>query len=178
MCGNTSSTFIVQPEISDEGVKTLCERLDGIAREARARSGCCYDDLGRRRLAYEIRNFQKGHYILLTFLDGGKVVPEVERVAAPRRLGAALPHRPGQGRRRSTSRRARPRPSSSSSLRAQRAAERAAREAEEAARLAAEAEAGELGRAAADDDDDADDEPDALLADPDVDDDDVKEDVR
>jgi small subunit ribosomal protein S6 len=37
--------------------------------------------MGRRRLAYEIRNFQKGHYLTLHFLSNGKVVPELERAA-------------------------------------------------------------------------------------------------
>jgi len=40
-----------------------------------------YDAWGRRRLAYEIQKFQKGHYMLLYFLDEGRVVPELERAA-------------------------------------------------------------------------------------------------
>ena len=73
------TTFIVQPEISDEGVKALCERLDATL-EKQGAIRLLYDDQGRRRMAYEIRHFQKGRYILLMFLDDGKVVPEVERV--------------------------------------------------------------------------------------------------
>jgi small subunit ribosomal protein S6 len=72
------TTFIVQPEISDEGLQAICERLDGIL-DKRGAIRLFYDDMGRRRLAYEIRNFQKGQYLTLFYLDDGKVVPEIER---------------------------------------------------------------------------------------------------
>ena len=72
------TTFIVQPEISSEGIEAICGRLDGIL-ESQGAGRLLYDDLGRRRLAYEIRKFQKGHYLTLMYLDEGQVVPEVER---------------------------------------------------------------------------------------------------
>jgi small subunit ribosomal protein S6 len=72
------TTFIVQPEISDEGLQAIRARLDGIlARHGAVRLMC--DDLGRKRLAYDIRRFQKGHYLELVYLDHGPVVPEIER---------------------------------------------------------------------------------------------------
>ena len=76
------TTFIVQPEISDEGVKTLCDRLDAVLLRTEA-TRLMVDDLGRRRLAYEIQNFQKGHYMVLHFLDVGTAVTEMERGARP-----------------------------------------------------------------------------------------------
>jgi small subunit ribosomal protein S6 len=72
------TTFIVQPEISDEGLQAICERLDGIV-DKHGAIRLFYDDMGRRRLAYEIRNFQKGQYLTLFYLGDGKVVPEIER---------------------------------------------------------------------------------------------------
>jgi small subunit ribosomal protein S6 len=72
-------TFIVQPEISDEGVAAIREKLDAVLE----RSGSIrllYDDWGKRKLAYEIQKFQKGHYLVLSFLDAGKAVPELERI--------------------------------------------------------------------------------------------------
>ncbi|TFG91490.1 MAG: 30S ribosomal protein S6, partial [Myxococcales bacterium] len=72
------TTFIVQPEITDEGLQAIRGRLDAVlARHGAVRLMC--DDLGRKRLAYEIRKFQKGHYLELLYLDHGAVVPEVER---------------------------------------------------------------------------------------------------
>ena len=72
------TTFIVQPEISDEGVQTLCDRLDAVLARSEA-TRLMVDDLGRRRLAYEIQNFQKGRYLTLMYLDRGAAVPEIER---------------------------------------------------------------------------------------------------
>ncbi|MEN8182255.1 MAG: 30S ribosomal protein S6 [Myxococcota bacterium] len=71
-------TFIVQPEISDEGCEGIQQKLDAsLAQQGATR--LFYDDWGKRRLAYEIQNFQKGHYFVLSFLDEGKAIPELER---------------------------------------------------------------------------------------------------
>jgi small subunit ribosomal protein S6 len=72
------TTLIIQPEISDEAVQELRGRLDGIIEKDGAVL-LMYDDQGRRRLAYEIQNFQKGRYLMLHFLDGGGVIPTLER---------------------------------------------------------------------------------------------------
>ena len=69
------TTFIVQPEISDEGCKVLSDRLDGLF-ESHDSVRLIFRDDGKRRLAYE---FQKGHYFIVSYFDGGKVVPELER---------------------------------------------------------------------------------------------------
>ena len=72
------TTFIVQPEISDEGAKAILARLDGILAAGGATRLMC-EDHGKRKLAFEIKKFHKGHYYTLMFLDKGKVVPELER---------------------------------------------------------------------------------------------------
>ncbi len=149
-------TLIIQPEISDEGVGALQERLDGIL-EGFGTIRLLYDDLGKRRLAYEIQNFQKGRYLMLRILDDGSNIKGLERAfgledsiirfltvqvddavedVAARQAEAAEERR----------------------LRAEKAAERAAREAEEAARQQVEAaEADE--RAAAEPEAAADEKP-------------------
>lgn len=72
------TTFILQPEITDEGVQNVCARLDQILERGGA-IRLLYDDDGKRRLAYEIKHFQKGHYLTLHYFDTGKVVSEIER---------------------------------------------------------------------------------------------------
>jgi len=158
------STLIIQPEISDEGVGALQERLDGTLAGFGA-IRLIYDDLGKRRLAYEIQNFQKGRYVMLRFLDKGSNIKAIERAlrledsiirfltvqiddavedVAARQKQAAEEER----------------------VRAEKAAERAAREAEEAERQKLEeaereqAEAEEAEEDAADDDERDDDEED------------------
>ena len=74
------TTFIVQPEISDEGSQAILTKLDGILDVGEATRLMC-EDHGKRKLAYEIRKFHKGHYYYtLQFLNDGKVVPDLERV--------------------------------------------------------------------------------------------------
>jgi small subunit ribosomal protein S6 len=73
------TTFIVQPEISDEGCQELLARIDGILeREGAIR--LLHDDQGKRKLAYEIRKFQKGRYVTTHYLDWGRAVAPFERV--------------------------------------------------------------------------------------------------
>lgn len=72
-------TIIIQPEISEEGSATILGRLDEVLNASSSIRLLC-DDLGKRKLAYEINRFQKGHYHLLSFLDAGPVVPELERI--------------------------------------------------------------------------------------------------
>ena len=72
------TAFIVQPEISDEGSLAIRGKLDGVLESQGATRLMC-EDLGKRKLAYEIRRFQKGHYYILSYLDEGAVIPELER---------------------------------------------------------------------------------------------------
>ena len=72
------TTVIVQPEISSEGTEAILQKMDGVLEQEGATRLMC-TDLGKRKLAYEIAKFQKGHYYVLSFLDDGKVVSELER---------------------------------------------------------------------------------------------------
>jgi small subunit ribosomal protein S6 len=72
------TTFIVQPEISDEGCQDLFARIDGIL-EREGATRLLHDDQGKRKLAYEIRKFQKGRYVTTQYLDEGRAVAPLER---------------------------------------------------------------------------------------------------
>jgi small subunit ribosomal protein S6 len=131
-------TIVVQPEISEEGLEGLCQKLEGVLERAGA-TRLFYEDWGRRRLAYEIQKFQKGHYLVMHFLDEGQAVPQIERAArledSVLRFLTVLAEEDVDD--------IEARKAESVKLeeeRKQKAAERAAREAEEAAARAAEAE--------------------------------------
>jgi small subunit ribosomal protein S6 len=134
------TTFIVQPEISDEGAQSILSRLDEVL-ESGGATRLELDDIGKRKLAYEIRKFQKGHYYMLSYLDGGAVVPAVERmlrlddsVLRFLTVQASPLVKDVEGRKAYAAEQER--------IRKERAAERAAREAEEEkARQEAEAQA-------------------------------------
>jgi small subunit ribosomal protein S6 len=141
------TTFILQPEITDDGVRTVRERLDGILERGGAVRLLCDDD-GKRRLAYEIRHFQKGHYLTLHYFDEGKVVPEVERAlrldeSVLRFLTVKVSDEVGDVEERKRQ------AAEEEKVRAERAAERAALEAQEAR----EREAAEAARGSEDEDD-------------------------
>lgn len=134
------TTFVIQPEISDEGITQLHSRLDAVL-ERQGATRLLYDDMGRRKLAYEIRRFQKGHYWTLFYLDTGAAVPELERLlrlddSVLRYLTIVASEEVADIEARKAE------AAEQERIRAQRAAERAAREAEEAAAAAA-AEASE-----------------------------------
>jgi small subunit ribosomal protein S6 len=73
------TTVIVQPEISSSGTETILEKLDSALEQGGSTRLMCAD-LGKRKLAYEIHKFHKGHYYTLSFVDEGQVIPELERV--------------------------------------------------------------------------------------------------
>lgn len=134
------TTFIVQPEISDEGREALCQKLDA-SLEKQGSVRLMVDDVGKRKLAYEIQKFQKGHYLTLTYLDDGRAVKEIERLlrleeSVLRFLTVQVCAEVIDIEARKTE------AAEQEKLRKQRAAERAAREAEEErAREAADREA-------------------------------------
>jgi small subunit ribosomal protein S6 len=154
------TTFIIQPEISDEGCQDLLARLDGILeREGAIR--LLHDDQGKRKLAYEIRKFQKGRYVTTYYLDQGAAVAPLERTlrleeSVLRFLTVQVTDRVEDIEQRKQV------AAEEERIRAERARERAEREAEEekarqeAAKLASEALAERA--AAADDLDDESDE--------------------
>jgi small subunit ribosomal protein S6 len=72
------TTFIVQPEISEEGREALLVKLRGVLERVGATPRET-DDMGKKKLAFEIKRFQKGHYLALMYLDAGKAVAELER---------------------------------------------------------------------------------------------------
>ena len=72
------TTVVIQPEISEAGREALIAKLGGVLERAGA-VPLEIEDIGKRRLAYEIRKFQKGHYLSLYFLDRGGAVIEFER---------------------------------------------------------------------------------------------------
>jgi small subunit ribosomal protein S6 len=150
------TTFIVQPEISDEGSQAILAKLDGILETGGATRLMC-EDHGKRKLAYEVRKFHKGHYYTLQFLDEGQVVPEIERVLrleeSVLRFLTILENEDVEDveARKASASEAEDEQTKRATERAQREAEEAAarREAEEAERLAAATAAAEAAEAAA-----------------------------
>jgi small subunit ribosomal protein S6 len=70
--------FIVRPDLAEEEVDKL---LAGFESTVTTGGGSVKttEKMGRRKLAYDVRKFSDGNYILLTIEAGGAVVAELER---------------------------------------------------------------------------------------------------
>jgi small subunit ribosomal protein S6 len=70
--------FIVRPDVDDEEVEKL---IDGFSSTVKTGGGVVktVEKLGRRKLAYMVRRFNDGNYVLLTVEAGGPVILELER---------------------------------------------------------------------------------------------------
>jgi small subunit ribosomal protein S6 len=70
--------FIVRPDATEEDLDKLVTTLQGHATTAGAVVKNV-EKMGKRRLAYEVRKFQEGQYVLFILNADGKAVHELER---------------------------------------------------------------------------------------------------
>src|SRR5579863_1011041 len=70
--------FIVRPDLADEEIDKLISNLES---SITASGGTLKhaDKMGKRRLAYVVRNFNEGNYVLLVVEGTGDMVHELER---------------------------------------------------------------------------------------------------
>jgi small subunit ribosomal protein S6 len=70
--------FIVRPDLMEEDLDKLVATLQTHATGAGATVKNA-EKMGRRRLAYDVKKFQEGQYVLFTLTADGKAVHELER---------------------------------------------------------------------------------------------------
>ena len=70
--------FIVRPDLVDEEMDKLLANLESQATGAGAKVKGL-EKMGKRRLAYTVRKFNDGFYVLLTVDADGKAIHEIER---------------------------------------------------------------------------------------------------
>src|SRR3974390_248630 len=70
--------FIVRPDMVDEELDKLISTVES-AGTGTGGTGKNVEKMGKRRLAYTVRRFNDGQYILLTIEGPGTVIHEVER---------------------------------------------------------------------------------------------------
>ncbi|MCB9744824.1 MAG: 30S ribosomal protein S6 [Alphaproteobacteria bacterium] len=71
--------YIVKPELTEDVVQAIHEKIDGIIDRFEGHV-LLRDDWGKRKLAYPIQKNSKGHYTHLTYLGPNDLVAELERV--------------------------------------------------------------------------------------------------
>ena len=70
--------FIVRPDMTEEDQDKLISTLEAAVTSSGGQVKSM-EKMGKRRLAYTVRKFHDGLYILLTFEGGGGLVHELER---------------------------------------------------------------------------------------------------
>ena len=71
------SVIIINPSVDDEGIKALIKKFtDIINNDGKVES---VDELGKRRLAYEIGKSKEGYYVVYTFEAKPELIAELER---------------------------------------------------------------------------------------------------
>lgn len=72
--------YIIRPNIEEEAQKELVERFNAILTDNGATIDKV-DELGSRRLAYEIENHRNGYYVVINFKSGNEAIEEFNRLA-------------------------------------------------------------------------------------------------
>ncbi len=70
--------YIASSEAADDDVTKLNESLQGVI-ESQGGSIVKLENMGRRKLAYEIKRNTEGHYVLFEIEGSGKEIAELER---------------------------------------------------------------------------------------------------
>jgi small subunit ribosomal protein S6 len=70
--------FIVRPDMTDEDLDKLISTLQSVVPPSGG-SVLRVDKMGKRRLAYTVRRFNDGVYVLMVIEGGGVVMHELER---------------------------------------------------------------------------------------------------
>jgi len=72
------SLFIIRPSLSDEDTNALIEKMKGVADKTGAEF-IKVENLGKKKLAYEVRRERKGTYAHFYFKAPNNTVGELER---------------------------------------------------------------------------------------------------
>jgi small subunit ribosomal protein S6 len=72
------SLFIIRPSVSDEETNALIEKMKGVADKTGAQF-IKAENLGKKKLAYEVRRERKGTYAYFYFKAPNHTVGELER---------------------------------------------------------------------------------------------------
>ena len=72
------SVIIVNPNVDEAGIKALEEKFTGLINaNGKVES---VENMGKKRLAYEIKKFKEGTYMLFNFESNPDSIKELERV--------------------------------------------------------------------------------------------------
>lgn len=77
---NYEIMYIIRPNIDEESQKALIERFNGVLTENGAEIEKV-EEVGKKRLAYEINDFRDGYYVIINFNGTSEAINEFDRLA-------------------------------------------------------------------------------------------------
>jgi len=75
---NYETIYIVQPDLNDDEIKAMSEKVQETLTAMKGNCGRL-EDWGARKLAYPVKKFTRGRYFYLTFEGDAALVAELER---------------------------------------------------------------------------------------------------
>ncbi|MBU5268196.1 30S ribosomal protein S6 [Virgibacillus proomii] len=72
--------YIIRPDMEEEAQTALIERFNGILTENGAEIEKV-DEVGKKRLAYEINDYRDGYYVIINFSSDEQAINEFNRLA-------------------------------------------------------------------------------------------------
>ncbi|NAO99612.1 30S ribosomal protein S6 [Halomonas sp. MG34] len=72
--------YIIRPDIEEDAQTALIERFKGILTDNGAEIEKV-DEKGKKRLAYEIKDYRDGYYVIINFSGDENAVNEFDRLA-------------------------------------------------------------------------------------------------
>ena len=72
------SVVIINPNLEAESVKALIEKFSGLINSNGTVNSV--EELGKKRLAYEIKKLNEGYYVVVKFEAKPELITELERV--------------------------------------------------------------------------------------------------
>ena len=75
---NYEIMFIVNPNATEDEVDKINAQIESVITSAGGQIQKM-EKMGKRRLAYEVRRFREGHYVLFAIAANGDIVKECER---------------------------------------------------------------------------------------------------
>ena len=70
--------YIANPNLDDEALQEVVAKFSDLIKKQKG-SIIEIDEWGKRKMAYEVKRFDKGHYVLLDFCGLPEMVTELER---------------------------------------------------------------------------------------------------
>ena len=72
------TVFIINPNVEEAGIKELIQKFSDLINNAGKVENV--EEMGRRKLAYEIKKNKEGYYVVINFEAQPELIKELERI--------------------------------------------------------------------------------------------------